>query len=215
MRRLLAVGIALPALAVVAIASAASLSASSARLTTDEVGTCTAAPAADAYVDQLLPQAGSSFGTAQTLSVRSRAAANRRAFVRFDLSSCGITGSVNVTGAELRLVLTTAPGSSRTHALHAVTGGWTEASTWNDQPSVAATATASAATGTTAGATVTWTSSTLVADVQAWVDGTTTNNGWRISDSAEGAVVSVTAAYGAREHATATSRPLLVVTYEP
>ena len=210
----LAGGAVIAALALVSLGSASSLTVSSAGLATDEVGTCTAAAAADTYVDQSALQAGSSFGTEQTLSVRSQTLANRRAFVRFDFSSCGIPGAANVTGAELRLMLTTAPGSSSTHLLHRVTGAWTEASTWNTQPDVAASATASADTGTTAGATMTWTSPTLVADVQEWVDGTTTSDGWRISDSAESAFVAATAAYGAREHATATSRPVLFVTYE-
>jgi len=209
-----AVGLAVvAALGLVSLASASSLLVSSGRLTADEVGTCTAAAAADAYVDQSVLSAGSSFGTQPTLSVRSQAVANRRAFARFDLSPCSIPTSATVTVAELRLVVTSAPGSSRTHAAHRIAAAWTETTTWNSQPAVAATASASAATGT-AGATVEWTSAALLADVRGWVDGTLANNGWRISDTAESALVGVTAAYAAREHTTAGSRPVLFVTYE-
>jgi len=206
---------AVAAVVVVSVASASGLAVSSGRLTTDEIGTCTAAAADDTYVDQSLLAEEASFGADQTMSVRSQALANRRAFVRFDLSPCGIPAVTSVTGAELRLVLTTAPGSSRTHALHRVTSAWAETSTWNSQPAVSASASASTETGTTAGATVAWSSPTLVADVQSWVDGTSANHGWGISDATESALAAATAAYGAREHATAESRPQLFVTYEP
>jgi hypothetical protein len=211
-----AVGLgALAAAALVSVASASSLAASSGRLAVDRVGTCTALAAADAYVDQSLLSAGSSFGTEQTLSVRSQSLANRRAFVRFDLSPCSIPPSANVTDAELRLIVTSAPGSNRTHAAHRVTVAWTETTTWDSQPAVAAAASASAATATSAGATVAWASATLLADVRGWVDGTLANHGWRISDGTEDALVAAEVGYGAREHSTATSRPHLFVVYEP
>jgi len=211
-----ALGIAaLGAAALVSLAAASSLVVSSGRLATDTVGTCTASAAADAYVDSLLAAAGSSFGGETTLSVRSQAPGNRRAFVRFDLAPCAIPAGANITAAELRLVVTSAPGSSRTHAAHRVTATWGETTTWNSQPAVSAAASASAATGTANGATVMWTSAGLLADVMGWVDGSLANNGWRISDTAESALVGVTAAYGAREHGTAGSRPALFVTYEP
>lgn len=214
MRAGLAIGV-LAALAVASFASASSLLVSSGRVATDAVGTCTAAAAADAYVDQSFLSAGSSFGTGQSLSVRSQSLGNRRAFVRFDLSPCSISASATVTDAELRLVVTSAPGSSRTHAAHRVTAAWGESTTWNTQPAVAATASASSATGTSAGATVAWTSGTLLAEVRGWVDGTLTNHGWRISDGTESAAVPVTVEYGAREHTTATTRPVLFIVYEP
>lgn len=214
MKRSLAV-LAAAALGLVALASASTLGVSSARLATGRIGTCTVTAAADAYVDQTVVSANSSFGSGQTLSVRSQSLANRRTFVRFDLSPCSIPVSATVTAAELRLVVTSAPGSSRTHAAHRVTAAWDETTTWNSQAGVAAAASASAATGTSVGATVTWQSATLLDDVRGWVDGTLTNHGWRLSDTAESAFVPVTVAYGAREHATATNRPLLLVTYEP
>jgi hypothetical protein len=212
-KAVLAIGV-LAALAV-ASASASSLLVSSGRLATDEVGTCTAATASDAYVNQSAVSAGSSFGTEQTLSVRSQTLGNRRAFVRFDLAPCSIPASANVTDAELRLVVTAAPGSTRTHAAHRVTAAWDETTTWNSQPAVATSASASAATGTSAGATVAWTSATLLADVRGWVDGTFANHGWRISDATESALLAAAVEYGARENTTAGSRPHLFVVYEP
>ncbi len=215
MRRCAAGAVAIATLALVSFASASSLTVSSGRLATDEIGVCTAAASGDTYVQQSLLSAGSSFGAEETLSVRSETLANRRAFVRFDLSPCSIPPAATVMGAELRLVVTAAPVSSRTHVVHRVAETWDEATTWNTQPEIAATVSASAATGTTAGATVTWTSPTLLGDVQGWVDGTIANDGWRIADASENAVVAAEVGYGASGHATATSRPEIFVTYEP
>lgn len=166
---------------------------------------CTLTPVADSDVDGLL-----NTGTSTTLRVRSSSLGNRRAFVRFDLSSCGLGGDDAIRGASLSLVLGTAPASSRTHELRRVTATWTETGITNaNQPAVAGTATAAQPTGTTPGATLTW---NVLADVQAFRAGTT-NDGWRISDSAEGAVSAVEGSYRSREFATATDRPKLTIDY--
>ena len=86
-----------------------------------------------------------------------------------------------MSSATLTLCATAVPAAARTYNAHQVTASWGETTvTWNNQPAVAATPTASAGTPATSGC-MTW---MVTTDVQAWVDGTA-NNGWRISDSVE------------------------------
>lgn len=166
---------------------------------------CTLSPVADSDVDGLF-----NTGTATTLRVRSSTLGNRRAFVRFDLSSCGLGSDDAIRAASLSLVLGTAPASSRTHEVRRVTAAWSETGiTSANQPAVAGTATATHATGTTSGATLAW---NVLADVQAFHAGTT-NDGWRISDATESAVSAVEGSYRSREFATAADRPKLTIDY--
>jgi hypothetical protein len=184
------------------------------------VTTCTLTTAeADTYAHE--DDAGTNFGTATTLHVRSAVRTvlvltfpdNKRSFVRFDLASCSIPSSARVVTAELKLFLSTAPAASRTYQAHRVTQAWTEGNlTWDDQPTVAALATASAASGTAGNATIEW---NVAADVQAFTGGTAANNGWRVHDLLEGADPAHEGRFNSREHGTATQRPSLVVTYFP
>ncbi len=168
---------------------------------------CTLTAVADSDVDSLL-----NTGTATTLRVRSSNLGNRRAFVRFDLASCGLGTDDAIRAAALSLSLGTAPTSSRTHQVRRVTAAWTETGiTSASEPAVAAGATAAQATGTTAGARVTW---DVLPDVQAFHGGTT-NNGWRISDATENAAAAVEGVYRSREVATAGDRPRLAIDYYP
>ena len=131
---------------------------------------------ADSYVDQ--KKAGNSHGTAVTMIVKAKSNQNMRSFVQFDISS--IPAGSTVSSATLALCATSVPGT-RTYDVHSVSATWGETTiTWTNQPGVAASPTASNATPASPGC-MTW---TVTVDVQAWVDGTT-NNGWRISDSAE------------------------------
>jgi hypothetical protein len=177
------------------------------------VSTCAvAAPVADTYADE--GSTFSTFGTATTLDVRSARTlvfvpANKRAFVRFDLSSCGIPTTVRVVSATMKLFMSTAPSASRTYSAHRITTAWGETSlTWNQQPDVTGSATASVATGTTANVAVEW---NVLPDVQAFVAGSVTNHGWRVSDSIESATGE--SRFSSREHGTPGQRPSLVVTY--
>lgn len=181
------------------------------------LSTCTlSASAADTYADQ--GSAGSNFGTATTLHVRSAVTLlllqnNARSFVRFDLSSCSIPTSARVLTAKMKLFLSTAPSASRTYQVHRLTQSWGETTLdWNNQPTAAGTATASAATGTTNNVTTEW---DVLADVSGFVAGTTTNEGWRIRDSAEGSGTAREGRFSSREHATVSQRPNLVITYYP
>lgn len=170
--------------------------------------TCWVTASADTYASSL----GflSNFGTATTLQVRS-GLENKRTFVRFDLSECAIAAGAEIKAARLQLHLSAAPTSSRTYAVHRLTATWAEGTlNWNNQPGVAASATATTTTGTTAGVTLEW---TVTTDVDAFVNGTTTNFGWRVADTAEGSLSALEGAFRSREGASPV--PTLEVTYYP
>lgn len=203
-----------------AVGFAASLALTPKRLTvftsasSVPISTCTLTSAADTYADQ--GSASSNFGTATTMRVRSAVTLlllqnNARTFVRFDLSACSIPTSARVLTAKMKLFLSTAPSASRTYRVHRLTGSWGEtALTWNAQPSAAGTATASATTGTTNNVTIEW---DVLTDVSGFVAGTTTNQGWRVMDSAEGSGTAREGTFRSREHGTASERPTLEITY--
>lgn len=180
------------------------------------ISTCTPTPAADTYADEA--SSGNNFGTATTLHVKSSVVLvvlqqNKRSFARFDISSCSIPTSARVLTAKMRLFLSTAPSASRTYQVHRVTEAWGETTlTWGNQPTTAGTATASVTTGTASNVTLEW---DVLADVNGFVAGTTTNQGWRIRDSVEGSGTAREGQFSAREHATVSQRPSLVITYYP
>jgi acid phosphatase type 7 len=192
------------------VALAASLGVTSARVTMFATCTLRAAPA-DTDVDQ--GSATSNFGTSSDLYVRSKSGnANRRTFVRFDLASCSIPSGAQVTSARLSFYLTGAPGQSRTYEARRVNASWVETTmTWNNQPAVAG-VTSIVATGTTSDVRLEW---NVAADVQAFVSGSATNNGWRISDQTEGAATSPESKFASAEHGTSAWQPRLLLAYYP
>ena len=197
-----------------ATAAAAPLSLSSQQVAvfrvdaTVSLSSCTAGATADAYVTEPLSGAG-----AETeLRVASALGANKRSFLRLDLAPCAIPTAARVTSAELRLHLSTAPGSSRIYDAFRVTASWADTLTWPTQPAVAASASASAATGTTAGVTLAW---NVLTDTAAFVAGTQTNNGWRVSDRTESNLTALEGRFSAREHASTSERPALAVSWYP
>jgi hypothetical protein len=203
--------------AAVTTASAASLPTGSEKLVAYRalsivpVTSCVLGAQADSYVSEF--ELSTNHGTATSLTVRSESLGNRRSLLQFDVASCAIPSGALIRSATVRLVVTTAPAESRTYAVHRVTGSWTETGvTWSNQPSVASSATASASTGTIAGAVVQW---SVEPDVDAFVQGTAVNNGWRVSDASEGALTSVQTAFAARENGTTSIRPSLSITYYP
>jgi len=125
-------------------ALAAGLSLTSKRLTTYTkqltavTCTLTAAPnpslvETDAYVREDAPVSNN--GTATTISIRSNSGARRYGLVRFDPSQCSIPAAAIVLSATLKLVLTTAPGASRTYQVFRSSGAWSETSvTWTTRP---------------------------------------------------------------------------------
>ena len=199
-------------------ASAASLSISTEPLTAvsrtyGAPRTCTLQALSDSYVNKAA--AASNFGTATTLLVNPDTTTTERSFVRFDLTACApsIPSDALVQSAKVQLTVAIAALATRTYDLRRTTAGWVETTvTWNLQPAVAATATASTTVtlGTLIGAVVEW---TATSDVQSFVTGALTNLGWRLSDSAEGIVLGTPLTLNARE--AATGQPKLVVTYLP
>jgi hypothetical protein len=207
------------------VAFAASLAVTSADLTTYTVATtvpvttCTLTSGADTYADQATLNAGSNFGGNTTMLVESSVVVitllptNKRSFVRFDLSSCSIPATAQVLSGTLNLHLSTAPSASRTYQAFRLTGSWGETTlTWNNQPGVAGAQTASVGTGTTSGVTLSW---NVLSDVQAFVSGTATNNGWRINDQTESSGTTRSGTFATRETGTASQRPSLTITYYP
>ncbi len=131
---------------------------------------------ADAHVKEAQPDNSSK--NIGIMTVRSEIGKNYRSFVRFDTSNIPAGASVNSATLTLCAVMV---GSQRTYEVRRVTQTWGEASvTWNNQPTAAAAATASATTPLTPGC-MTW---DVSADVQAWVNGTG-NFGWRVNDRSE------------------------------
>lgn len=207
-------------IAIISLVTAGAVVAASITLTSSHITTlakvfgspttCTLGPSADAYVFQLL--ATTNFGTATTLDVASTSASAKETFVQFDLSACSAaipTGAI-VQSALLELTVSALATSTRTYVLKSAASSWSETTlTWSNVPAVAAAAAASTTVnvGTAAGAVVQW---SVVSDVQSFVTAATTNNGWRLSDSAEGSGIS-TLSFGSRE--AATGRPQLVITY--
>ena len=200
------------------VAYAATLSVTSARLTTYSVAVtidptvCTLTPVADATVDR--NAATTNFGNLTTLSVR-RQASNRqkRSLVRFNVASCGIPGTAQIVSSSLRMTVITPPGSNQSYGAHRITGGaWVEGTvTYNTQPASAAAATSTVATGASP-TSLTW---SVLADVDAYVKGTAVNNGWVIRDAAETSNPAVETVFGSRQNGTAGNRPSLVISYYP
>jgi hypothetical protein len=201
---------------------AASLGVTSGDLTTTTIvaavpiSTCTLTSSADSYVDQATLQQGSNFGGATALQVESSQTlalipTNKRSFVKFDLSSCSIPAVAAVQSATLSVFLSTAPNQNRTWNINRVTAAWTEgAITWSNQP--ASTSSTSVTTGTTSNVTL---QATVTSDVQSFVSGSQTNNGWRYSDSVENSSTARNGQFRSREFGNASQRPTLVVNYYP
>ena len=172
--------------------------------------------------------ATSNFGTQTTNDVASGASANRRLYLRFDLTQCSpaIASSAVIRLATLRPYVTVLPAACRTVDIFRVTATWTESAiTWNNQPfgttinnPASGSATDTYTAGTPAGC-QNLTSSTYItgavvtADVAAFVAGTATNFGWMLRDDVEGSSTLRTQTYTAKELATANQAPQLVITY--
>ena len=146
----------------------------------------------DSWVDQA--SSTTNFGSDITMFVQSRdASRNRRSFVSFDISAMTQPG-VTVSKAELRLCANgaQASGDSRNYDVHRVTAPWTEATvTWDNQPAVAASATATTKAPKDANKCIKW---DVKADIEAWANGTP-NHGWRITDDIEDSATAFTTAF--------------------
>ena len=162
----------------------------------------------DTYVDERSP--GSSFGSSTTLSVGPKSNNRTWAFVRFDISSCGIPSTGGADSATLSLRVINAPSSSQTIDVATVTATWSGTLTWTVAQSLSV---GSPFTTLTTGATNNVTKSVAVtADVDALIRNGSASFGWRLSQPASGA--NQTTTFGSAENATAVNRPQLVINYE-
>ena len=200
------------------VASAAGIAISAGRLTvvTRTYGaprTCTLTSVSDSYVNKAL--ATTNNGTGTTLLVNADSTSTERTFIRFDLSACSpaIPSDALVQTARVQLTVALAALATRTYELRRATASWVETTvTWNLQPAVAGSTTASTtvALGTLIGTVVEW---TVTGDVQSYATGAATDLGWRVGDASEGIVLGTPLTFGSRE--AATGQPKLVVTYLP
>jgi hypothetical protein len=211
---------------------AASLSVTSQGFTPYRTCTLTATTAAStAVIDASVRQASATtnFGTSTTNDVASQSAANRRLYIRFDLTLCSpaIASSATVRLATLRLFATVLPAAvCRTIDIFRVTASWTEAAiTWNTQPFGTAINNPASGSrvdsfnvGTQAGcqnltANAYIVGADVTTDVVAFVAGSVTNFGWMLRDDAEGNAVALTFTSSAKNLGTASQGPQLVITY--
>jgi hypothetical protein len=167
--------------------------------------TCTVTTATDTYVDE--NKATTTNGSAATMSVQPDTSKRQYSLVSFDLSGCSLPTTAGADTATLKLVVTSAPNASRTLTVTPITSTWSGSTTWNTQPSYAATATTTIASGTTNGATL---SIPVTIDVDGWIKGGT-NYGWRIADL--GTPASKDTTTFATTDATS-NKPQLVINYE-
>ena len=196
------------------------------------IGTCTltanpSTTTVTADTEARQGSATSNFGTATSMNVASGSSLNRRIYIRFDLTKCSpaIPSTVTVKLATLRLFVTALPAVCRTHDIFRVTSSWTESTlTWNNQPfgtSINNPASGSRTSSLDVGASPCQNSAStqyvtgwaVAADVQAFVSGTATNNGWMIRDDVEGSSTTRTGTYSTKNLGTLARAPQLVVTY--
>ncbi|HEX4416143.1 MAG TPA: DNRLRE domain-containing protein [Lacipirellulaceae bacterium] len=167
---------------------------------------------------------------------------SRRGLIQFDLSS--IPAGSTITGATLTMYLEMAnnatartidlhranvawgegtAGSGQTNGTGFTAGAgdatWTEAmhgvSSWPAGGDFASAVSASASiSGTTVGTPFSWTSATLLSDVQGWYANASSNHGWEMISNGEGTGGSVKTFY-TKEFTGVTLRPVLSVTYVP
>jgi hypothetical protein len=170
---------------------------------------------ADTRINQRQPT--TNYGTGAVLNVRNNDGSGsvdnwaRDVLVEFDLSS--IPSTATIVSATLRLYyyswVDTDP-AGRTLDLYALTGAWTETTvTWDTQPTRSSTSSATATVPTTVD---TWMDWDVTADVQDFVSGTSTNNGWILRDEvAWGSSNIPVTRFRAREYGS--EPPTLVVVY--
>jgi hypothetical protein len=136
----------------------------------------------DGGIEEQIPGTVPNGGVGPVLSVRTERNKNKRTFVRFDLSSAGLSGTISA--AKLRLFMTGAPADSRTYEIRRVTAPWLESAlTWTGRPAVNTAISDARSTGVTSAQPLYW----LVAgDVAGFTSGTFSNYGWEIRDAVEG-----------------------------
>ncbi len=172
---------------------------------------------ADSYIDEGTPTINN--GSGNTVRVRSKTGSRQRTVVEFNLSS--IPSDAAIKTGTLSLFMNQAPGSSRTLGAHRITGSvlWSETGvTWNSRDgstnwtSVGGDFNAATSTTTTGTSSSVWLNWDIKADVQAWVDGSATNNGTLLKDANESST-DEQERFASKEDGTAANQPKLAVSY--
>jgi hypothetical protein len=172
-------------------------------------GTCTVTgAAADTYVNE--SSKSSSYGSTTTLDVNPDNNAHRWAFLRFDLSSCGLPTTAGADSARLSLYVTNAPILSETLTLARVNSSWSTSLTWYGAQSLSYGDTTD--TSSSGRSTGTWIDFTVTGDVDDFIKGGT-NNGWRIVESGGGWGTNYDLTQFASTNASS-NKPKLVIDYE-
>ncbi|MBT9168993.1 MAG: hypothetical protein DDT19_02345 [Syntrophomonadaceae bacterium] len=165
-------------------------------------------PIADAHINQAVGDRN--YGSSPVLKIRSKNLANNRSFVRFDFH---FPERTTIISSFLKLFMYHPPSVSRDYEVRRVRDNWKERTlngiTWDNQPSVADTPTASTSSGTKRR----WLSWEVTPDVQGFVKGTFANYGWRLSDADENSQKSYLAKFRSRESSFADYRPILEVSF--
>jgi len=192
------------------VAYAANLGLSSSKLhawsQTLTKGTCnqTSATADDTYVQQASPN--STAGATDTnLTIGGAAGSQDYAFIRFDLSGCGLPTTAGADNATLTLTVTTK--SNDTISLFPVYSGWSSSTlSWNGLGglTIGPTATTAFVPSNPGALTV-----TVTADVDAAIKAGTLW-GWELRDTSGTAVATV----GSSENNAAGKRPSMTLSYE-
>ena len=165
-------------------------------------------PAADTYINEA--SAGTNYGTATTMFVQRRDKQNRRALLRFDLSSIPAGSTINT--AQLELYCTAASAVGQTLNVHSLASSWTETgATWNSMNAgYDTTVRSSLPAGTTTGW-KTWTG--LASVVQGWVGGAVPDNGFMLKNNSETGTTTYAYQFASNNYATADRRPILRINY--
>lgn len=169
---------------------------------------CTLSPATDTFVNEA--STTQTNGTAATLDVIPDSGSRKYSYVQFDLSSCNIPTTGGADSATLSVYMANAPKGTLTLSATRVTSTWSNSTTWTTQPTTAGAASDAKATGTTNGV---WINLTVTSDVDDFIKGVSSNDGWRLTES--GTLQNATKDLAQFSSADAASnKPQLVVSYE-
>jgi len=161
----------------------------------------------DAYIDNSVPD--NNYGNSSLLTDSTGGVGH--ALIEFDLAAIPAGSTVNQASLEIR---EWANCNSNINALevYANLDVWDEATvTWNNAPAYGAVPLATS-TGEVAGPACEWVKFDVTAQVQGWVDGTSPNDGFRITGPAAGSAIKFSSS---SDGLTASERPILRLDLPP
>lgn len=177
-------------------------------------------PSADAWLFQWTPT--TNYGSSVDIEVYpwSSPSVTKRGIIRFEHTS--IPGGAVVNSARIYLHESGTRGYNRTLALHRVTRSWTEGgvswsrtdgtNVWTSPGGDYAATPSATAYVVWGGGPLDWDFWDITGDVQAFVNGTLTNNGWLIKDTVEDDSQDYWF-FDSKEAANASYRPYLLIDY--